>query len=251
MQALILGGGYSTRLYPITKYFPKALLPIGDKTIVEYLINDILSSAVFSKVSLISNHRYYSLFETWLRTKFGSTISLYDDRTNDPQQRLGAIGDILYMIDKNNINEDLAVFSSDTISTLKINNFINFFRHYKGVINSVFDTHDTSVIAGRLGCVGLQNNAVIWFEEKPVKPKSTITSIPYYIFPKESFTLIKEYCNSGCSMDAPGSIISWLIGRIPVFAFDIGDGIYQDVGTIECYNSIAQSCDRTAIKKLC
>ena len=46
MKCLILAAGYATRLYPLTENFPKPLLMVGDKTILDWLIDDIETAKV-------------------------------------------------------------------------------------------------------------------------------------------------------------------------------------------------------------
>jgi glucose-1-phosphate thymidylyltransferase len=242
MNVLILAAGFCTRLFPITEYFPKALLPVNGREILSYVLDDVIKND-FDQIALITNSRYANIFSVWLKTKYAKkNIGVIDNQVKSPGERLGAIGDLKYALNKLKWDEDLLVLASDTIATFKIKDLLNFYKSHPGIVNTVYDTNDPEVIRKKLGCVITQNQRIIEFTEKPDQPESTLTSIPYYIYPKTSFKLIDKYIKTGKSLDAPGSIISWLIGKIPCFEFRV-TGKYFDVGTIEMYNRLNQNHD--------
>jgi glucose-1-phosphate thymidylyltransferase len=240
MHALILAGGFATRLYPLTKDFPKALLAVRGKPLLSYLVDDLGCEKSIDRIILVSNARHLTSFRIWIGNNgYCDDITILNNGVTDPEKRLGAIGDLLYVIHKERINDDLLVLSSDTYSSLKICDFVRFFGHHRGVINAVFETRDPDVIAGKLGCVTVSGFRITGFTEKPDHPQSTITSIPYYIFPKETLPLVETYRKEAGPVDAPGSIIPFLIGKVPVYAFRIGEGFYHDIGTHDVYNRFA------------
>lgn len=241
MKAVIIAAGFSTRLYPLTHYFPKGLLPIGDKAITGYVMDDLMKQEEISEIVLVTNHRYFSLFEHWVAAYYPNKgIEVLDNGVKNPDERLGAIGDLELVVNKKGWHgEDVLVLSSDTLTTLKLSEFIEFFHKNRGIINSVFDTNDKEVIRKKLGCIKVNGDEIVEFVEKPEEPASTLTSVPFYIFPKEAIAMIGQYKLEGNSTDAPGSIIPWMIGQIPVYAFQT-KGYYYDVGTIEVYNKLAE-----------
>lgn len=237
MKTIILAGGFSTRLYPKTEFFPKSLLTIKGKEIVKYLIEDLLTTNPESIV-LVSNNRYFETFDNWLKKNY-PRVKLLNNGAENPESRLGAIGDILFALEVSKWQDDILVLSSDTLSSLKLTDFLKFYKKHHGVVNAVFDTKNPDTIKNKLGCVKInENSEIVEFEEKPALPKSTLTSIPYYIFPKEILPLIKKYKEEGNNLDAPGSIIHWLIGKTPVFGYEIKNGYYFDVGTLETYSKL-------------
>ena len=67
MKCIILAAGYATRLYPLTENFPKPLLKVKDKTILDWLIDDINLSNSIDEYIIISNHKYVDSFEKWIK----------------------------------------------------------------------------------------------------------------------------------------------------------------------------------------
>src|SRR5690554_272911 len=112
MKCVILAAGYATRLYPLTENFPKPLLPIGDKTILDWLIDDIDTLGAVDEYVVISNHKFASYFEKWASVK-KQKITVVDDGTSTNETRLGAVCDIQFAIDKLNLDDDMLVIAGD------------------------------------------------------------------------------------------------------------------------------------------
>ena len=90
MKCLILAAGYATRLYPLTENFPKPLLKVGEKTILDWLVDDIDTAGCIDEYIVISNHRYASHFQRW-STQKPQKILIVDDGTSSNDNRLGAV----------------------------------------------------------------------------------------------------------------------------------------------------------------
>ncbi|MBO5868929.1 MAG: NTP transferase domain-containing protein, partial [Oscillospiraceae bacterium] len=89
MKCLILAAGYATRLYPLTENFPKPLLKVQDKTILDWLIEDIDTLGVVEEYVVISNHKFAHHFEGWAK-EHSQKITVVDDGTDSNETRLGA-----------------------------------------------------------------------------------------------------------------------------------------------------------------
>ena len=59
MNAILLCAGFATRMYPLTRNFPKPLLPVGDRPVLDYLMDQIAELPEISKVHLVSNAKFY------------------------------------------------------------------------------------------------------------------------------------------------------------------------------------------------
>ena len=99
MKCLILAAGYATRLYPLTENFPKPLLEVKGKTILDWLVDDIDTSGLVDQYVVISNHKFVNHFEKWAANK-KQNITVLDDGTSTNETRLGAVKDIQFAIDE-------------------------------------------------------------------------------------------------------------------------------------------------------
>jgi glucose-1-phosphate thymidylyltransferase len=239
LKAIILAAGYATRLYPLTKNTPKALLPIAGKPILEYTIEQIAACQGIDRIYLVTNSRFYGNFSSWLSTfgtrSTGSEIVLVDDGTRDNSERLGSIGDLQLAIESQRLDDDLLVICSDKMFEFKLSDFVDFFRMRREAVNACFDTGDPETVIGKHGCVLLDaEGRILEFQEKPLEPKSTVQSIAFYIYPRASLHLVGKYLEEAGTTDAPGFLLQWLCRRIPVYAWVFSEPCY-DVGTPESY----------------
>jgi glucose-1-phosphate thymidylyltransferase len=240
MKSIILAAGFCTRLFPITEYFPKALLTVSGKAILSYILDDVVNKKDIDDIVLVTNHRYKDIFSVWLRTRYPNRhIPVIDNGIRTPNNRLGAVGDLAYVLQKLKWQDDVLVLASDTIATISVKKFIQFYYNHNGPINAVFDTEHKETIRKKLGCVNISGDRLVEFVEKPENPATTLTSIPYYIFSKASLGLLPEYMKSDVSKDAPGFFMSWMVNKIPSYAYVV-KGMYSDVGTIDAYNALAK-----------
>ena len=235
MKALILAAGFGTRLYPLTKNLPKTLLEIGNKTILERTLDNLFEANI-NEVFIVSNNKFFKIFEDWLKNyDKKDQIKLLNDGTNSNEERLGTIGDIKFVIDKENIDDDFLVICSDKIFEFSISDFCKFFNEKKTVVNIGFDTQDIAKIRGKHGCIVLNDvQKILEFQEKPENPKSTVESIAFYIYPRESLELFDKYLDDGNNPDAPGFFLEWLIKDKDAYCFLFKEKCY-DIGNIESY----------------
>jgi glucose-1-phosphate thymidylyltransferase len=165
-------------------------------------------------------------------------LKIIDNQTDHPDNRLGAIGDLVLGLDLLGWEDDVLILPSDTLVSLSLDQLLHFYEERQGFTNVVFDTKDPSVIAGQLGCAKLAGDRLVEFVEKPAQPASTLTSVPVYLYPQADLALLREYeLHPGNNLDSPGAIIPWLIGRTITFGYQI-EGYYFDVGTPEAYNRL-------------
>ena len=230
MQCVLLAAGYATRLYPLTENMPKALLKLGDKTILEMVTDKIDEVREVETVYIVTNEKFYAQFEEWSKTYKGpKTVKVLNDHTTSNDNRLGAIGDLKYVIDKESIDDEILVMASD--NTYRAKNKDMICAH---VIENKDDLHSMGVVELE------QDGRVKSFEEKPENPKSDLGVPPFYLYKRETLPLIDKYLAEGNNPDAPGHFIPWLIGRKDVYAH-VFDAVRIDIGTPESYYD---ACDK-------
>lgn len=236
MKCLILAAGYATRLYPLTENFPKPLLKVGEKTILDWLVDDIDTIKKVDEYVVISNDKFFTHFEKWAKTK-SQKITVINDNTTCNENRLGAVKDIEFAISKLNIADDILVIAGDNVLDFSLTEFINYslqknssciMRYYE---ESVQKLQKTGVIEID------ENDKVLNMVEKPEKPASNWACPPFYFYKKQDAKLIKKAINDGCNVDAPGSFAVWLCKNSTVYAMQM-PGKRYDIGNLESYEKV-------------
>lgn len=234
MICIVLAAGYATRMYPLTSNFPKPLLEVGGKKIIDWLIDDIEACGV-NEFFVVSNHKFIDRFNKWSEGR--GNITILDDGSIDNDHRLGAVKDILFAIEECKINDDILVVAGDNVLDFSFRYFLEFFRIKKSTcIMRYFVPQFTGPCKCGI-CTIDDNEKVLKMIEKPVKPESNWAVPPFYIYRKEDLHFFEDGINNGCKTDAPGSFIEWLCQRTTVHAWEMCGNRY-DVGSIEGYNRI-------------
>ena len=233
MVCIVLAAGYATRMYPLTENFPKPLLDIKGKAILDYLIDDLSSNEKINKFVIVSNHKFINHFNDW-KTKRKENIVILDDGSIDNDHRLGAVKDIEFAIKQENINDDIIVLAADNLLDFSLNAFIDY-SYIKGS-NAVMRYYEEDINKLKRTGVAVINEEeqIINMEEKPSLPKSNWAIPPFYIFKKEYLKEIELGISSGCKVDAPGGFIEWFVSRNKVFAY-LMPGKRIDIGNLEQY----------------
>ena len=236
MKCLILAAGYATRLYPLTENFPKPLLTVGDKTILDWLIDDIDTADKVDEFVVISNHKYAHHFDKWAKTK-SQKITVVDDGTDSNETRLGAVCDIQYAIDTLKIDDDMLVIAGDNVLDFSLTKFIEYAKEKKTTAIMRYYEPELKKLQ-KSGVVTIdENDLVLKMTEKSPTPESNWCCPPFYFYTKQDARLVKEGIASGCGTDAPGSYISWLCGKTKVHAMQM-PGKRYDIGNLESYEQV-------------
>lgn len=236
MKCLILAAGYATRLYPLTENFPKPLLKVGDKTILDWLIGDIETSGEVDEYIVISNHKFAPHFEKWEAEK-PQKITVVDDGTSTNETRLGAVKDIQFAIEQLQMDSDVLVIAGDNVLDFSLTKFIAYAKQKNtSCIMRYFEKDEKKLQKGGVVCVD-ENDKIVSMEEKPCNPKSNWACPPFYYYTKEDTRLVKKGIEAGCGTDAPGSYIAWLCGETDVHAMEMPGSRY-DIGNLESYEKV-------------
>ncbi|MFB6320134.1 sugar phosphate nucleotidyltransferase [Saccharicrinis sp. FJH54] len=238
MDALILAAGYATRLYPLTQNFPKPLLKVGQRSILDRLVDDLDQLPEIDRIIVVSNDTFYPHFVDW-KTKSGSPkeIILLNDGTTNNDNRLGAVKDILFTINKLQLNSDLLVLAGDNVVDFSFGEFIRFALSKNS--SCICCHHEPSVPALQKTGV-LEANPdfkVIKLHEKPENPPSHWAVPPFYVYMKKDFSTIKRAIEHGCKPDAPGNLAGWLSTQTDVYAWQMSGSRY-DIGDLDSYERV-------------
>jgi glucose-1-phosphate thymidylyltransferase len=240
MKCLLLGAGYATRLYPLTRERPKPLLPVAGIPMLQRIVERVNAVSDIDRIYVVTNHRVVGHYYNWLRDytlqkgSLPKLIEIFDDLTTSPDDRLGAIGDIQFVIKNAKIEDDLLVISGDNLFTFDLNDFVAFARP-KGSAVCLKDLKSKKLVS-LYGAVEVDKTGkVVDFEEKPPKPATTLISVGVYHFAKPHLPLLGQYLEEHHKPDAPGYYLQWLHQEIDLYGYVI-QGEWFDIGDIDSYN---------------
>ena len=235
MVCIILAAGYATRLYPLTEHFPKPLLQIGEKTILDHLVDDLVSGGKITEFIVISNHKFLNHFQEWATSK-DCKITIVDDGTETNEPRLGAVMDIRFAIDTLHLSDDALIIAGDNVLDFSLNTFIEYAEEKNTSCVMRYAEPDTKKLS-KSGVLELNGDRVLQMEEKPANPKSNWCCPPFYFYKKSDLSDIHLAIEEGCGTDAPGSYAAWLCDRTAVHAMEM-PGRRFDIGNLESYEKV-------------
>ena len=237
MKCLILAAGYATRLYPLTENFPKPLLEVGGKTILDWLIDDI--GDCVTEFVVISNHRFAAIFTEWA-AKRTEKITVLDDGTSTNETRLGAVCDIQYAVEQLAITDDCFIIAGDNLLDFSLRCFVDYAKK-KGT-SCAMRYREADV--NRLHKCGVseigEDDRLLGLEEKPDHPKSEWATPPFYYYTAADMTKIKRAIADGCGTDAPGSLVAWMCVNSEMHSMEMPGNRY-DIGNMESYNAVCET----------
>ena len=236
MKCLILAAGYATRLYPLTENFPKPLLEVGGKTILDWLVDDIDVTGLIDTYVVISNHKFAHHFENWAKTK-AQNIVVVDDGTSTNETRLGAVRDIQFAVDALNLDDDMLVLAGDNLLDFSMTEFVRYAQEKNAPCTMYYHEPSFQKLL-KSGIVTVdENDKILRMTEKVPNPETNLVSVAFYYYPRETVKLLAQALEAGCGADAPGSFMIWVSERICSYAMQM-PGKRYDVGDLSSYEQV-------------
>ena len=236
MKLLILAAGYATRLYPLTLTQPKPLLPVAGKPMIEHVLDNLASIGGLDRVYVVTNAKFAGHFQRWAdqyrATKARLNFTIVNDGSTDDTNKLGAIGDLHFVLQQEQVDDDLIVVAGDNLFSESLEDFGRVCREKQAPVLGVYDVHDLELVKKYNSINVAEDGRITFFEEKPKAPTSTLTGIALYYYPKPFLPLIRQYIAEGNNPDQPGRLVQWLYPRTPVFTWRV-PGLWFDIGSKE------------------
>jgi glucose-1-phosphate thymidylyltransferase len=234
MKVIILAAGYATRLYPLTLTRPKPLLPVAGKPMIEYVLDNLAPIGGIDRVYVVTNAKFADQFQQWADGYCGAHVNLtiVNDGSTDDTNKLGAIGDIHYVLKTQNVDDDLVVVAGDNLFSQKLDDFGRVCRARNAPMLALYDVGDLEQIKKYNSITLDPDGCITFFEEKPKNPTSTLTGIALYFYPRHTLPLIRQYIAAGNNPDQPGRLVQWMYPRVPFYTW-IVPGLWFDIGSKE------------------
>jgi len=238
VNAIVLAGGHATRLWPITRDRPKPLLPLGERTILARLLDQL--EPVADEIVVSTNQKFEAEFAQAIEDVPGARLAIEEQASE--AEKPGALGALFQVVDELPADEDVLVVGGDNHYGFQLKRFVGQARENEG------PTVATKKLASReearsFGVVELGDATEVQaFHEKPEEPPSQLAATALYYYPAGWDELFAAYeraaensPNTEEMYDAPGMILDWAVGQgRTVHAWDFEDAWF-DIGTAQGY----------------
>jgi glucose-1-phosphate thymidylyltransferase len=236
MKVIILAAGYATRLYPLTLTQPKPLLPVAGKPMIDYVLDNLAPIGGIDRIYVVTNAKFAGHFQRWADGHRAASsqlnFTIVNDGSTDDTNKLGAIGDIHFVLKTQAVEDDIIVVAGDNLFSEKLSDFGRLCREKQAPVLAVYDVGNLEEIK-KYNAISLDGDGrITFFEEKPKQPTSTLTGIALYYYPRAALALIKQYIAEGNNPDQPGRLIQWLYTRRPVYTWKV-PGLWYDIDSKE------------------
>ena len=236
MKVIVLAAGYATRLYPLTLARPKPLLPVAGKPMIDYVLDNLAPIPGIDRIYVVTNAKFAGHFQQWSvdyrANKAKLNFTIVNDLSTDDSNKLGAIGDIHFVLKTQNVADDIIVVAGDNLFSEQLGDFDRVCREKNAPVLAVYDVGDLEQIKKYNAITLDESGRITFFEEKPKNPTSTLTGIALYYYPKSALPLIRQYIAEGNNPDQPGRLVQWLYTRVPVYTWRV-PGLWFDIGSKE------------------
>ncbi len=240
MKLLVIAAGYATRLYPLTRDRPKALLPIGGRPMLDRVL-EALAGIGADETYVVTNARFASQFEEWAAGRRG--VRILNDGTTSDDDKLGAIGDITFALDEAEVDDDLVVVAGDNLFSEDLAGFGRYARERDDPVLALYDVGDLSQMSKYNVVETDDQGRVTFFQEKPAAPASTLSGIALYFYPRRTLPLIRQYVAAGNNPDQPGRLVEWLYPRVDFYTWRV-PGRWYDIGSAETLREADEAFSR-------
>lgn len=229
MKALVLAAGYATRLYPLTRDRPKALLEVGGKPMLDRVLERVLPMGTDETI-VVTNAKFTPHFEEWALGK--EAVRIVNDGTTSNDDRLGAIGDIGFVLERLGIDEELVVVAGDNLFGADVTGLVEYGRKVDAPVIAVHDVGDLDRMHEYNQIEVDSEGRIVFFEEKPSLARTTLSGVALYYYPRHTLPLVKQYLEEGNNPDQPGRLVEWLYPRTAFYTWLL-PGEWYDIGSAE------------------
>ena len=240
MIAVILCAGFATRMYPLTRDFPKPLLPVGGRPVIDYLMDQLAGLPELKTVHIVTNDRFINHFQEWLKKWIAGNrhnsikIQLHNDGATSNKNRLGASSDLQFVFHRVAKPSQVLVSAGDNIFQFSLtpiwNQFVKSNHHY---IIALPENNLQKL--KKSGVPELEaDDRVLKLHEKPEHPPTNWFCPPLYFLQPSAWSKLDSFIESKGNKDAPGHFIAYLCQQENIYAYN-PDGSRIDIGDIDSY----------------
>lgn len=238
MKAVILAAEFGTALYPLTRNIPKALLPLGNKTVLDYLVEKLDRLPIIDQIIIVSNSRFYTDFVVWQKKMdYRKPIRIIQNGVYEAAKEHGSARDLnLALRAFRGTSENFLVFRGDCYFELSLGYFLHPCLGHDEVGFVGFRNGKVKSAAGGYGLLHMDGHGRIsLFEDRPLEPTSTNVSIGIYYLPALYRLRLFEYLEiENRETASMAEFIAWLSKKEPLYGIEF-HGVWTDLRTQGAY----------------
>lgn len=189
MEAIVLAGGFGTRLREVVSDVPKPMAPVNGKPFLEYLLKDLSKKGIKHAILAVGYKK--EIIKEYFKNRYENIEITYSEELTP----LGTGGAIKKAI-KLTKEEDIFIINGDTFFDVDLKRMKEFHTENKSTLTVTVKEMENF---DRYGSLAIKENKIIEFEEKKTKDKGKINGGIYLIkkdllnrVEKESFSFEKE-----------------------------------------------------------
>lgn len=223
MKAVILAGGLGTRLQPYTFFIPKPMLPLGNKPLLEYLVEWLQESGKIEEIIICVSYLHRSIedyFEDGSR--YGITIKY--SRSDRPLATAGQLKTASKFID-----QPFVCLYGDSVYEFPLREMIDNHQRDKAFISMALTNYRTNLKYGFIEMESSENGLVTEWKEKP--EISGLINIGCYVFQPGFLKVIPDSVAFGMDEAVRNSIKN----KKKVKAYVVKEGSFMDIGDKKSY----------------
>jgi len=218
LQALIMAGGYGTRLLPLTEQVPKPMLPIGSRPLLELIVEQLRTAGI-RQVNVATHYKGEVITD-----HFGNGQNFgVDIRYVKEDQPLGTAGALSLLDDS---AEPLLVINGDILTRVDFRAMLNFHKEHDAELTVAVRQYDIHV---PYGVIESEGALVRGISEKPVMSQLINAGI-YLLNPS-----IRRLIPNGQPYDIPDLIERLIAEHRTVVCFPIRE-YWLDIGKVDQYD---------------
>ena len=236
MEAVILAGGFATRLHPLTRDWAKPLLDVAGQTCLDRIIGRLrpLAEHGLTRVVVVTNTKFVDAFEAAIRgMDLPFEAVAVDNGVTSEGTKRGAVGDMAFGAAHLKGGEDFWVLAGDNLFEFDLAQVWADYQARGRRPTVLLSEVATIQEAAKFNNLELgANGKILRFVEKPAEPWSRLFAVCVYVFPQDVSRALRDYLRAGENPDNAGSFIAWLAARRPVLT-QKPSGSWFDIGSIE------------------
>ena len=219
MKAIILAGGKGTRGKPYTEYFPKAMTPINERPLIDYIVRYLRSFDFIKEIIIISdfNGMGGQIKNYYQNPKINKKISFVQDSQS------GTAGDLLHVGKKLSGESEFILWFVDNLCAIDLKKMYEFFREKKSI--ACIATRKTR--KEETGFAIVEEGVIKQFKEKPIMKLPMSECLGIYILGQDIIRRIKSKTKKEINLSF--DILQELSKERKISAYDIGDTQWIDV----------------------